>query len=112
MDRDGTIIIEREYLSDPEQVELIPGASEALRRVRDIGLALAVATNQSAVSPGYFDAGEVELVRALLAAEEVHLDGIYVCHHTPEEGCLWVSQLQGLAEMEAKGVGFDREICL
>ena len=29
LDRDGTIIIERDYLSDPDQVELIPGASEA-----------------------------------------------------------------------------------
>ena len=37
LDRDGTIIVERKYLSDPEQVELIPGAAEALRRLRQIG---------------------------------------------------------------------------
>ena len=50
LDRDGTIIIEREYLSDPQQVELIPGASEALRRLRHLRLGLAVVTNQSGVA--------------------------------------------------------------
>ena len=91
LDRDGTIIIEREYLSDPQQVELVPGASEALRRLRQIGLGLAVITNQSGVGRGYCDAGRVALVHgrmcALLAAEGAYLDGIYVCPHTPEDGC-------------------------
>jgi D-glycero-D-manno-heptose 1,7-bisphosphate phosphatase len=111
LDRDGTIIIEREYLSDPEQVELTQGASEALRRLQDIGLGLAVVTNQSGVGRGYFDAGRVELVHekmsALLAAEGAHLDGIYVCPHTPEDGCLCRKPNTGLAEMAAKDLGFD-----
>ena len=73
LDRDGTIIIEREYLSDPQQVELIPGASEALRRLRHLRLGLAVVTNHSGVGRGYFDAARVSLVHkrldALLAAD-------------------------------------------
>ena len=111
LDRDGTIIIEREYLSDPQQVELVPGASEALRRLRQIGLGLAVITNQSGVGRGYFDAGGIALVhermRALFAAEGAHLDGIYVCPHTPEDGCSCRKPNPGLAEMAAKDLGFD-----
>jgi D-glycero-D-manno-heptose 1,7-bisphosphate phosphatase len=111
LDRDGTIIIEREYLSDPQQVELVPGASEALRRLRQIGLGLAVITNQSGVGRGYCDADRVALVHermcALLAAEGAHLDGIYVCPHTPEDGCSCRKPNPGLAEMAAKDLGFD-----
>jgi D-glycero-D-manno-heptose 1,7-bisphosphate phosphatase len=111
LDRDGTIIIEREYLSDPQQVELVPGASETLRRLRQIGLGLAVITNQSGVGRGYCDAGRVALVHermcALLAAEGAHLDGIYVCPHTPEDGCSCRKPNPGLAEMAAKDLGFD-----
>jgi D-glycero-D-manno-heptose 1,7-bisphosphate phosphatase len=111
LDRDGTIIIEREYLSDPQQVELIPGASEALRRLRQLRLGLAVVTNQSGVGRGYFDAARVNLVHkrldALLAADGAYLDGIYVCPHTPEDGCLCRKPNTGLAEMAAKDLGFD-----
>jgi D-glycero-D-manno-heptose 1,7-bisphosphate phosphatase len=111
LDRDGTIIVERKYLSDPEQVELIPGAAEALRRLRQIGLGLAVVTNQSGVGRRYFDADRVELVHekmsALLAAEGAHLDGIYACPHTPEDGCLCRKPNTGLAELAAKDLGFD-----
>jgi D-glycero-D-manno-heptose 1,7-bisphosphate phosphatase len=111
LDRDGTIIIEREYLSDPEQVELIPGAAEALRRLRQFRLGLAVVTNQSGVGRRYFDASRVELVHekmsALLAAEGAHLDGIYVCPHTPAGGCHCRKPNTGLAEMAAKDLGFD-----
>ena len=111
LDRDGTIIIEREYLSDPQQVELIPGASEALRRLRHLRLGLAVVTNQSGVGCGYFDAARVNLVHkrldALLAADGAYLDGIYVCPHTPEDGCLCRKPNTGLAKMAAKDLGFD-----
>jgi D-glycero-D-manno-heptose 1,7-bisphosphate phosphatase len=113
LDRDGTIIIERDYLSDPQQVELIPGASEALRRLRQLRLGLAVVTNQSGVGRGYFDAARVNLVHkrldALLAAEGAHLDGIYVCPHTPEDRCHCRKPNTGLAEMAAQDLGFDLE---
>ena len=37
LDRDGTLIVERHHLADPEQVELLPGVAEALRTVRAAG---------------------------------------------------------------------------
>ena len=56
LDRDGTIIEERHYLSAPEQVELISGVADGLRRLSLMGLGLVVITNQSGVGRGFFDA--------------------------------------------------------
>ena len=91
LDRDGTIIVEREYLSTPEQIELLPGAGNGLRHLRKLGLGLVVITNQSGIGRGHFDRARLDLIHQrlseLLAAEGVHLDGIYVCPHHPSDGC-------------------------
>ena len=42
LDRDGTVIVEKHYLADPKGVELIEGAAEGLRRLRELGLGLVV----------------------------------------------------------------------
>jgi histidinol phosphatase-like enzyme len=44
LDRDGTIIVDKHYLSDPDGVELLPGAADGLRRLQDLGLGLIVIT--------------------------------------------------------------------
>jgi len=54
VDRDGTLVVERGYLSDPEGLELLPGAAEALRRMSAAGLAIVVVSNQSGVGRGLY----------------------------------------------------------
>lgn len=49
LDRDGTVIQEKEYLHRPEQVEILPGAAAALRRLREAGFRLFIVSNQSGV---------------------------------------------------------------
>ena len=113
LDRDGTIIVERHYLSDPDQVELIPGAVEGLRRLREMGLGLAVVTNQSGVGRGLFDTTRLDLIHRrmseLLEAEGVSLDGIYYCPHTPEDDCGCRKPRTGLLERASKELGLDFE---
>jgi len=91
LDRDGTINVEREYLSNSDQLELLPGAVRGLRHLRELGLGLVVITNQSGVGRGYFDWARLDLIHqrlsALLADEGIQLDGIYVCPHHPNDGC-------------------------
>jgi D-glycero-D-manno-heptose 1,7-bisphosphate phosphatase len=115
LDRDGTIIAERHYLSDPEQVELLPGAAEGLRRMAALGLGLIVVTNQSGVARGYFDLARVEEVhqrlRSLLAAEQVALDGIYVCPHGPDADCACRKPRPGLLLEAAAEFNFDPRAC-
>jgi len=91
LDRDGTLIVERHYLSNPDDVELTPGAGEGLRLLRDAGCRFILITNQSGVGRGMFPKEDVDRVHVrlveLLEAEGVHLDGIFYCPHAPEAGC-------------------------
>ena len=115
LDRDGTIIVERQYLSDPRQVELIPGAARGLRQLCEMGLGLVVVTNQSAVGRGFFDQARLDLIHQrlceLLNAEGVHLDGIYVCPHRPEDDCPCRKPRPDLLELAAQELDFDPQAC-
>ena len=54
LDRDGTLIVDKHYLSDPNGVELLPGVIEGLRRALDLGYKLFLFSNQSGIGRGYF----------------------------------------------------------
>lgn len=88
VDRDGTIIAEAEYLSDPEGIRLLPGAVEGLRKFVEAGYAIAVVTNQSGVARGYFDLDRVGEVNArlatLLSERGVEVALFEVCPHHPK----------------------------
>jgi len=90
-DRDGTLIEDRHYLSDPAQVVLLPGVAPALRRLVRVGCRLYIASNQSGVGRGYFSLESVqacnERLAQLLAAHDVHFTDMLLCPHSPEEGC-------------------------
>jgi D-glycero-D-manno-heptose 1,7-bisphosphate phosphatase len=111
LDRDGTLIIDRHYLADPAGVELLPGTGAALRRLSGLGLGLVIVTNQSGVARGKFSLETVgrvhERLAALLRAEGIELDGIYVCPHGPDEGCACRKPRPGLAYQAADELGFD-----
>lgn len=110
LDRDGTVIYERHYLSDLEHVELLPGAASALRRLQEGGMGLIVVTNQSGIGRGLFSVQRLDAIHqrmcALLAAEGVRLDGIFYCPHMPEDGCACRKPATGLLTQAAKELGF------
>ena len=87
LDRDGTIIDDRHYLSRPELVRLIPGAAIAIARLNAAGWRVIVVTNQSGIARGLLTTADYERVHArmveLLATEGAHLDGSYMCPHHP-----------------------------
>ena len=111
LDRDGTINVEKHYLSDPEQMELYPGVGEALRRLQDLGFGLAVITNQSGIGRGYFSLdtlGQIhDRMKALLAPFGVTIDGIYLCPHAPDEDCSCRKPLPGMVEQAMAELKFD-----
>ena len=69
LDRDGTLIEEREYLHRPAEAVIFPGAAPALKRLQDAGFLLFIITNQSGVGRGLFTLAEVSAVHAHLAGE-------------------------------------------
>ncbi|NLC70792.1 MAG: HAD family hydrolase [Desulfuromonadaceae bacterium] len=111
LDRDGTIIVERNYLSDPDQIELLPGAARGLRQLMALGLGLLVVTNQSGIGRGFFDFSDLEGIhrrfRELLQEKGIHLQGIYFCPHKPEDNCGCRKPRPGLLELAAKDLDFD-----
>jgi D-glycero-D-manno-heptose 1,7-bisphosphate phosphatase len=115
LDRDGTIIADRHYLSDPEGVELLPGAVEGLRALKRLGLGLLVVSNQSGLGRGYFQEQDLWAVhmrlRQLLAAEGLQLDGSYYCPHLPEDACACRKPAPGLVEQAAQEQGFEPSLC-
>ena len=111
LDRDGTIIQERDYLSDPAAIELIPGAAWAIRLINRLGLPAVVVSNQSGVGRGYFPASTVEEIdrrlRLLLEQEGAFLDGIYFCPHLPDAGCACRKPEPGMLKMAAEELRID-----
>ena len=111
LDRDGTLNVEVNYLSHPDQLELLPHTAAGLQRLQAAGWLLVVITNQSGVGRGYFDEAMLvatnERLRSILRAEGVELDGIYYCPHVPEAGCLCRKPSTGLVEQAAAELGFD-----
>ncbi len=92
LDRDGTMIRDKHYLSDPDGVELLPGAASALRLLNLAGAGLFVVTNQSGIGRGYFDEQAYTAcssrLLALLEQEAINIEHTAYCPHAPEEKCL------------------------
>ncbi|MGZ8603716.1 MAG: D-glycero-alpha-D-manno-heptose-1,7-bisphosphate 7-phosphatase [Actinomycetota bacterium] len=111
LDRDGTINEEVGYVLAPDELRLIAGASEAIRRMRDLGLGIVVLTNQSPVGRGWITedglAAIHERLRALLRADGADVDGIEHCPHAPSDGCTCRKPAVGLVERAAAAFGFD-----
>ena len=89
LDRDGTLIRERHYLHDPEQVELERNVVPALSRLRDAGYLFIVITNQSGIGRGLYTLEDFRAVmariRELLAPHDLAIEDVYHCPHHPKE---------------------------
>lgn len=115
LDRDGTIIVEKHYLSDPALVELEKGAVEGLQRLKAHGLTLVVVSNQSGVGRGRFGLDAVHAVNArvaeLLAQHGIDIAGWYMCPHAPDTPCQCRKPLTGLALQARDDLGLDLDGC-
>jgi D-glycero-D-manno-heptose 1,7-bisphosphate phosphatase len=87
VDRDGTIMHDADYCSDPKQVHVFEAVPEALRRLKRKGYKLIIITNQSGIGRGFFTldqyrAVETEVLRQLGPGL---IDATYFCPDTPEQ---------------------------
>lgn len=87
LDRDGTLIAEKNYLSKVEDVAVFPGAAAALKRLQNAGFQLFIVSNQSGVGRGFFTMADVDRVNehiaAVFAAEGVRFEKIYAAPEAP-----------------------------
>lgn len=87
LDRDGTIIRQIHHLCDPDWVELLPGAAQAIAAFREAGYVCVVVTNQSVIGRGKLTEEGLAQINARmddqLAAYGTQVDGLYFCPHAP-----------------------------
>lgn len=90
LDRDGTINFKRGYITDSNQIELIPDVAESIRIMNDLGYFVIIVTNQPVIARG--DISIIELkkihnrIEYLLGQEKAYIDDIFYCPHHPDSG--------------------------
>lgn len=103
LDRDGVLNEDSDaYIKTPEEWIPLPGSARAVARLNSAGHKVVVATNQSGLARGYFDAETLAAIHGKmhrhLAGQGAHLDGVYVCPHGPNDGCDCRKPLPGLID--------------
>lgn len=113
LDRDGTIIEDKHYLADPAGVELLPGATEGLRRLVASGIRTFVVTNQSGIGRGYFSEEDYHACHAAMAqmlnAGGAPLADAAFCPHAPDVPCECRKPSPGMWFQLAAKHGLTRE---
>ncbi|MEA2331845.1 MAG: hypothetical protein QOH58_1983 [Thermoleophilaceae bacterium] len=112
LDRDGTLIRDVPYNGDPDRVEPVAGAGEALDRLRAAGLRVAVISNQSGVGRGMIAAEDVAAVNRRVEELLGPLGPWLVCPHAPGDGCDCRKPRPGLVLGAAGRLGVAPERCV
>jgi heptosyltransferase-2 len=109
LDRDGTLNFDPGYLNQPEQLRLLPGVGPAVARLNRAGFKTVVLSNQSGVARGLITQDQLEAIhqrlRELLAEDGAWLDGIFICPHHPDEGCICRKPAPGLVHRALQELG-------
>ncbi len=85
VDRDGTIMEDADYCSDPKEVKIFPGVPESLRRLKSNGFKLIIITNQSGIGRGFFTIEQYRAVEAEVLRQlgDGLIDASYFCPDVP-----------------------------
>ncbi|HEY5491624.1 MAG TPA: HAD family hydrolase [Gemmatimonadaceae bacterium] len=107
LDRDGTLIVDKHFLKDPQLVELVPQSTNAVRRFNYALVPVIVATNQSGIARGLLTEDDYRAVRAriddLFEERGAFIDDHYHCPHHPD--------FTGPCECRKPGIGmFEKAI--
>jgi D-glycero-D-manno-heptose 1,7-bisphosphate phosphatase len=112
LDRDGVIIEHRpEYVRSWSDVVFYPQALSALARLQSRHYKIAIITNQSAIGRGLINAGVAADINRRIEEEIVkaggRIDGIFVCPHQPQDGCLCRKPRPGLILKASEALDID-----
>lgn len=102
LDRDGTLTLEKDFVSEIEQVEFIPGTKVALKILQGLGFKLVIISNQSGIGRKIMTEKQVEKINDFILEElendGIKIEGIYFCPHHPENNCNCRKPKTGLIE--------------
>ena len=111
IDRDGTVCFDKHYLSDPNELELIPTVAEGIKKLNAARIPVVLVTNQSGIGRGYFTEATLETIHArlkdMLLEYSARMDDIFHCPHLPDAGCTCRKPQPGMLIEAEKKHGFD-----
>jgi histidinol-phosphate phosphatase family protein len=111
LDRDGTIIAEKDFIRMPDQIEFLPGSVDAIKLLRNLGYKIVVVSNQSGIGRGILSEKMVTDVNQSflrrLQDEGAPADGLYFCPHHPEDNCDCRKPKTGMIERAASELDLD-----
>ena len=111
-DRDGTLIVDKIYLNDPEQIEYLPGVFQGLKNLRDQGFEFIIVTNQSGVPRGLVDVKNLEQIhkniRSDFAKEGINILNFYYAPYLVESNHPMRKPGPGMLEAGIKDFNVDR----
>lgn len=110
-DRDDTLLIDVPYNGDPDKVAPVPGAVQALGRLRAAGIPTAVVSNQSGIGRGFLTREQVDAVNARMQDLLGPVGPIFVCPHVPEDRCGCRKPAPGLVLQAARALGVPAHRC-
>lgn len=88
LDRDGTLNVEIGYIRKVDDLQLIEGAGQAVKKLNDKGVAAVLVTNQTGAARGFYPETHIhslnERLIMLLKKEGAFLDDVYYCPHSIE----------------------------
>lgn len=90
-DRDGCLIIDKDYLASPEGIEYFNDTFSALKKLQDQGFLLFIITNQSGIGRGFFTIEQMQKVHEKMLEDfkqnNIEISHIAYCPHSPEQLC-------------------------
>jgi len=90
LDRDGTINIFNDFITKPENFELIEGAAEAIKKINSLGYLAIVITNQPVIARGEVDFETLDLIHMKMETDlgkhGAYIDDLFYCPHHPDKG--------------------------
>jgi D-glycero-D-manno-heptose 1,7-bisphosphate phosphatase len=110
-DRDGTLVVDVPYNGDPAKVLPMPGAAQALARLRAAGVPTAVVSNQSGIARGLLTRAQVDAVNARVDELLGPLGPFFVCEHGPDDGCACRKPAPGMVLDAARALGVEPAQC-
>ena len=88
LDRDGVLNYgSQHYINSPEELEIIPGAKQAVQELRNLGFRIAITTNQSAIMRGLWGEETIHAIHQRLQEEIGVIDVIMTCPHRNRDMC-------------------------
>jgi D-glycero-D-manno-heptose 1,7-bisphosphate phosphatase len=108
-DRDGTLIEDVHYCSNPDDVRVLPGAVECLQRLKEAGFRNVIITNQSAIGRGYMTVSDYDAVhaRTLELIGERLIDAAYYCPDAPDHASTHRKPAAGMVHDAARELALD-----